>query len=412
MHMLLEGVIPHTPKAMLQSFIYVKCYFSIDNVNAKVLSFSFSRSESKNKPDELASQREALRNVWPNARLLLCLFHYLQRWWKWLWEGKQGIDKDDRKEIMQFVRKLVYTKEITDLSTLLSEEIKDPSSIIAKYSNVLKRVKDMQENEEEWAIAHRYAITTRGKHTNNYSEASVRILKDRVFERTQAYNLVQMFQFLSKTLELYFEKRLLDVAHNRPSTHLKLPSSEREKIKEPAFLEKLGETMYRFQYTNDHTRNYLVDVELGVCSCPVGISGSPCKHQAFAIKELSLPSVNFVPQYSTEGRRLFAIIENKIPDTSFFASVHQKEYDTSIKEQSNDQGGQHISHLGKGDSSEVFNSEHEVDSKNSDGISEEHINDSGPNTQKLIDGLKTIFDDMCSRLKESDQNYREFYSSL
>ena len=99
--------------------------------------------------DELASQREALRIVWPNARLLLCLFHYLQRWWKWLWEGKQGIDKDDRKDIMQFVRKLVYTKEIKDLRTLLSEEIKDPSSKIAKYANVLRRVKDMQENEEE-----------------------------------------------------------------------------------------------------------------------------------------------------------------------------------------------------------------------------------------------------------------------
>lgn len=27
--------------------------------------------------DELASQREALRKVWPNARQLLCLFHYL-----------------------------------------------------------------------------------------------------------------------------------------------------------------------------------------------------------------------------------------------------------------------------------------------------------------------------------------------
>ena len=83
---------------------------------------------------------------------------------------------------MQFVRKLVYTKEIEDLRTLLSEEIKHPSSKIAKYSNVLKRVKDMQENKEEWAIAHRYDITMRGKHTNNYSEASVRILKDHVFE--------------------------------------------------------------------------------------------------------------------------------------------------------------------------------------------------------------------------------------
>ena len=56
------------------------------------------------------------------------------------------------------------------------------------------------------------------------------ILKDRVFERTRAYNLVQMFHFLSTTLELYFEKRLLDVAHNCPSPHLKLPSTATEKI--------------------------------------------------------------------------------------------------------------------------------------------------------------------------------------
>ena len=56
MHMLLEGVIPHTLKAMLQSFICVKRYFTIDTVNAKVLSFSFSRSESKSKPCPLLSK--------------------------------------------------------------------------------------------------------------------------------------------------------------------------------------------------------------------------------------------------------------------------------------------------------------------------------------------------------------------
>lgn len=39
--------------------------------------------------NELVSQREALRKIGPNARQLLCLFHYLQRWWKWLWEAKQ-----------------------------------------------------------------------------------------------------------------------------------------------------------------------------------------------------------------------------------------------------------------------------------------------------------------------------------
>ena len=33
------------------------------------------------------------------------------------------------------------------------------------------------------------------------------------------------------------------------------------------------------------------------------------------------------------------------------------------------------------------------------------MNDGDPKAQKLVDALKTIFNDMCSRLKESDQNY-------
>ena len=166
--------------------------------------------------------------------------------------------------------------------------------------------------------------------------------------------------------------------------------------------------MYRFQYTNDRTRHYLVDVELGICSCPVVISGSPCKHQAFAVKELGIASVNFVSQYSTEGRRLFAIIalgENKIPDASFFSSVHQKEYGTSINEQSEQQEGQYISnHLSSDENSDV-NSEPLVDCNNIEKASEEPMNDSDLKTQKLVDALKTIFDDMCCRLKQSDQNY-------
>ena len=86
--------------------------------------------------DELASQHEALRNAWPNARQLLCLFYYLQRWWKWLWEAKQGVNIDDRKVIMEFVRKLVYAETPEDLKRTLSNEIKDPSSKIVKYPNV------------------------------------------------------------------------------------------------------------------------------------------------------------------------------------------------------------------------------------------------------------------------------------
>jgi len=101
---------------------------------------------------------------------------------------------------------------------------------------------------------------------------------------------------LSTILELHFEKRLLDIGHNHPGLHLKLPSEETEKLKEPAKSERKCDTVYRFEYVNDCSRCYHVDIELGMCSCPVGMCSSPCKHQAFALRELGLPSVNFVPQ--------------------------------------------------------------------------------------------------------------------
>ena len=47
--------------------------------------------------DELASQCEAVRSVWSDARQLLCLFHYLQHWWNWFWEAKQGVNIKDKK---------------------------------------------------------------------------------------------------------------------------------------------------------------------------------------------------------------------------------------------------------------------------------------------------------------------------
>ena len=55
MHVLLEGVVPYTMKATLQNFISEKRFFSIDYVNRKLLSFKFSRSESRNKPSQLSS---------------------------------------------------------------------------------------------------------------------------------------------------------------------------------------------------------------------------------------------------------------------------------------------------------------------------------------------------------------------
>ena len=43
----------------------------------------------------------------------------------------------------------------------------------------------------------------------------MRILKEIIFGRVKAYNLIKMFQFVTTTMEAYFTNRLLDLAHSR-----------------------------------------------------------------------------------------------------------------------------------------------------------------------------------------------------
>ena len=56
---------------------------------------------------------------------------------------------------------------------------------------------------------------TRGNYTNHYSEASIHIIKDILFQRNKAWNVVQMFNLLTQTRELYYQQRLISVATNR-----------------------------------------------------------------------------------------------------------------------------------------------------------------------------------------------------
>ena len=43
----------------------------------------------------------------------------------------------------------------------------------------------------------------------------MRMLKEIIFGRVKAYNLIQMFQFVTTTMEAHFTNRLLDFAHSR-----------------------------------------------------------------------------------------------------------------------------------------------------------------------------------------------------
>ena len=46
--------------------------------------------------DNCSELCDALNNVWPASRLLLCVFHLMQQVWRWLFDRKHGISAADR----------------------------------------------------------------------------------------------------------------------------------------------------------------------------------------------------------------------------------------------------------------------------------------------------------------------------
>ena len=171
----------------------------------------------------------------------------------------------------------------------------------------------------------------RGNHTNNYAEAGMRIIKEIVFGRVKAYNLIQMFQFITITMEKYFSNRLLDMAHCRFRPGIALRYKELYKLqKNITETRRIRDSFYivKENLKNIGDLEYLVDMDIGACSCAQGSDGAACKHHAAVARDFKLSTINVAPVHSHEARQFFAILamgKSSVMDSSFYSDLHATE---------------------------------------------------------------------------------------
>jgi hypothetical protein len=77
-----------------------------------------------------------LRTTWSSTKLLLCVFHFLQSTWRWLWDSKNKIELCDRKPLMKLMQKLVFAENELELNAVFSE-LKDDQAA-KKYKKTTK----------------------------------------------------------------------------------------------------------------------------------------------------------------------------------------------------------------------------------------------------------------------------------
>ncbi|KAL5238208.1 hypothetical protein ACI65C_005618 [Semiaphis heraclei] len=161
--------------------------------------------------DDSAAEKKALSKLWPKAKQFLCHFHMCQAEWRWLHDSKNGINLNNRLPLMKLFQLAMYS--------MSEEEFKNIESRIKNEAptNFIKRFEKNCKRQDQWVHFYRSRILYRNHDTNNYAEASIRIMKDILLNRTKAYNVVALVDFIVSVGEEYFTLRILNHAHGRHS---------------------------------------------------------------------------------------------------------------------------------------------------------------------------------------------------
>lgn len=173
---------------------------------------------------------------------------------------------------------MVYSNNRDELEIIFNKALQKP--LVKQFPKFVNYLHNLYERRQEWALCVRKGLITRGQNTNNISEAGMKIIKDVILDRTKAYSPVQLFFFIVIDLDAFYEIKLLDVAANRPPQYLKKTNLSYKTSNTDCTLFEV--------YNKLHNTQYTVDLDHGICSCPQGNRGFPCKHQVFIANDKNI----------------------------------------------------------------------------------------------------------------------------
>jgi len=161
--------------------------------------------------DNCSSERNAILEVFPHIVLLLCTFHILQAAWRYIWDNKHKVtNKQHKLHVYSKFKRMVYAQSEENFDKEYNDFRED--TICKLYPRIQKYVFKLMKLKHDWAHCFRKELRIRGNNTNNYAEATMCILKDKIFDRKKTFNIVQLVEFIVTRVDKYFERKLIDLA--------------------------------------------------------------------------------------------------------------------------------------------------------------------------------------------------------
>ncbi|KAK3910094.1 putative transposase for insertion sequence element [Frankliniella fusca] len=273
--------------------------------------------------DDSKAERNSLQVCFPDAVLLLCIFHVLQAMWRYIWDSKHEVPFQEKSELYLIFHRILYAPNTEVFEELYSEAEKN--ELFLKNNIVKSHIIGLKDRANEWALSPIQDLLSRNNDTNNIVEASFRVLIDRILGRVKAFNPVELMYYLVTRLDSYYKSRLSFVISNRPDPKLRMKFRIAAEKLRPLRAEKIlcsSSNLYEVTNIQKSTTvtKYVVDMDLEVCACPMGYRGAACKHQLCVVRTFGLSSHQFLPYNDISTRNLLAYImtgHNNVPPGFF-----------------------------------------------------------------------------------------------
>ncbi|XP_043225211.1 uncharacterized protein LOC122383129 [Amphibalanus amphitrite] len=278
--------------------------------------------------DDCAALRAALRNVFPECRLLLCSSHITSRLPGGGCVGSRAVSPltSDRRRCNVSVPSSEPPLSTTSASVGTWKELL-AFTRRKKLGHFEKYMEERWIRRYEWAMCFRSDLMVRGNHTNNLTEAAFRVIKDKILRRLKVHNTTQLVDIVMIRLENEYSRKILDAANGRtPASARKRFCPSADGI-DKASVEQVGSSTYQVSSFTKSGVSYTVDTDLELCTCRVGATGAPCKHQAAVLQKepaMADAALNFLPTLSEKQRHLyFQIATGLTAPGGFLASMRQ-----------------------------------------------------------------------------------------
>lgn len=248
--------------------------------------------------DHSLAEMDAIAEVWPESKHLLCIFHVLQAVWRWLWDGKNVIHHSDRIQLMKSFQEILYSSSINDMEATYAESLKFGET----YPQWRKYMEYYYSFKELWCLCYRN-FQVRENHTNNLSEASIRVFKDIVLSRLKAHNIISLIDFSCTILEKMYVGKFRQFSNFRSRKPFLFFKSC---LKKCSYLTKdkitqLDKFIFCVPSEKNENSFYVVNTEIGSCTCAAGKFGKFCKHECAIYQHYQICSRKFSSCDSTRS---------------------------------------------------------------------------------------------------------------